>query len=207
MQSLPDKSQFGIISFGSTAEWMSLDRFKAVIFNYENRTRDRTLREIANFTNDFKGTNILNPIKMAFRAKVAQGVKKRIFMLTDGSVPDSAEMVKIDGKPQTFYSYIKNTCQGTDDVKVFTFGIGDECSKQLVKDSSVVGRGDYSIVGDNDPKSLKIKVVQSLRKASEPALQNCTFDFGSKPKQLGQLWRNEVVRCFKIVTEEEFSEI
>lgn len=159
MQSLPDKSQFGIISFGSTAEWMTLDRFKAVIFNYENRTRDRTLREIQNFTNDFKGTNILNPIKMAFKAKVAQGVKKRIFMLTDGSVPDSAEMVRIDGKPQTFYSYIKNTCQATDDVKVFTFGIGDECSKQLVKDSSVVGRGDYNIVGDHDPKLLKIKVV------------------------------------------------
>lgn len=68
---------------------------------------------------------------------------------------------------------------------MFTFGIGDECSKQLVKDSSVVGRGDYSIVGDNDPKSLKIKVVETLRKASEPALQNCSFDFGSKPKQLG----------------------
>jgi len=53
---------------------------------------------------------------------------------------------------------------------VFTFGIGNGCDEDLVKRAAQAGRGCYSIVGDNNPKDLKAKVINSLRKASDPAL-------------------------------------
>lgn len=56
--------------------------------------------------------------------------------------------------------------------------------------SAQEGKGDYCIIADNDPKLLKSKVVSALRKASEPSLQDCSFDFGTEKRILGSLWRN-----------------
>ena len=69
---------------------------------------------------------------------------------------------------------------GTDDTKVFTFGIGDGCSVDLCKRVAIAGRGDYNIVQDGKPKELKAKVVNALRKASEPAYQKFEITFGKE---------------------------
>ena len=61
-------------------------------------------------------------------------------------------------------------CSKNDDTKVFTFGIGNGYDEDLIKRFALAGRGSHSIVGDNDPKDLKAKVVNALRKASDPAL-------------------------------------
>jgi hypothetical protein len=61
-------------------------------------------------------------------------------------------------------------CSNNDDTKVFTFGIGTGCDEDLVKRAAEAGRGSYSMVVDNNPKDLKAKVVNALRKASDPAL-------------------------------------
>jgi len=69
-------------------------------------------------------------------------------------------------------------CSENDDTKVFTFGIGNGCDEDLVKRVAEAGRGSYSIVGDNNPKDLKAKVINALRKASDPALSNCSLNIG-----------------------------
>jgi hypothetical protein len=43
-------------------------------------------------------------------------------------------------------------CKLRDNIKVFTFGIGSGCDKDLVKRCSEVGNGFHSIVEDGDPK-------------------------------------------------------
>ena len=87
--------------------------------------------------------------------------KKRIFILTDGTV----------GNTQQIVDYCKNICgNNSDDIKVFTFGIGDGCSVDLCKRVAEAGRGEASIVSDGSEKELKAKVVDALRKASDPAL-------------------------------------
>ena len=53
---------------------------------------------------------------------------------------------------------------------MFTFGIGSGCDRDLVGRVAEAGRGTSSIIEDNDPKDLKEKVVNALRKASDPAL-------------------------------------
>lgn len=61
-------------------------------------------------------------------------------------------------------------CSNNDDTKVFTFGIGAGCDKDLVTKVAEAGRGSFSMVGDNNPKDLKEKVINALSVASEPAL-------------------------------------
>jgi len=70
-------------------------------------------------------------------------------------------------------------------------------------------------VKDNEMDTLKEKVIASLRKASEPSYTECTFSFGvdsndnnvinpGKQRKLGNLFRNEVRRCFTIMDTKQF---
>ena len=65
---------------------------------------------------------------------------------------------------------------------------------------------------------LSEKVIESLRQAGVPALEGCKFDFGNNiahgfsdgdikftsMTDLGQLYQNDLVRLYSIMTEEEF---
>ena len=61
-------------------------------------------------------------------------------------------------------------CASSDNIKVFSFGIGSGCDKDLVNRMAISGRGSSSIIEDGDSKELKVKVINALRKASDPAL-------------------------------------
>jgi len=90
----------------------------------------------------------------------------------------------------------------------------------LVVGCAKAGLGDYSFVADGSLSELKAKVISSLQKASEPSLQDCSFTFGvpennndkisslmrpHEARELGPLFRNNVVRCFSVVTEAQFN--
>ena len=104
---------------------------------------------------------------------------------------------------------IKKHCDSNILDKVFTFGIGDHCDTDLVINSSVAGRGNYSLVKDKDLNRLNEKVVDQLQTALEPALVDCQFSFlnAETPVDLGQLFRFRLVRIFKIMTEENFKNL
>lgn len=56
----------------------------------------------------------------------------------------------------------------SDKVTIHTFGVGNGCSKYLVKNVAKAGRGSYSFVEENE--NLKAKVIKALQKAVEPSL-------------------------------------
>lgn len=57
--------------------------------------------------------------------------------------------------------------------KVFSFGLGDECSKDLVTNAAKLGRGESYFANSDELDSLKSKVIEALQIASEPMMQNC----------------------------------
>jgi hypothetical protein len=63
--------------------------------------------------------------------------------------------------------------------RVHSFGIGSGCSKYLVKEVAIAGRGSYSFVSDKD--NLNVKVIDALKKASNPSLRNCSLKFEKTP--------------------------
>ena len=85
-------------------------------------------------------------------------------------------------------------------MRVFTFGIGRDCDKKLVKDSAVVGRGiNYLIEDSTDMNLLKTKIIDALQKAMEPAFDNSilTLTGLSNDKKhvvkLGSIFRSQIV--------------
>jgi len=156
MQSLPSKCEFGVISFGSNADWMSNDQMTV----YNNQTRDDCLNKLASFSDNYGGTDILCPLRMAFTLPQKANYKRRVFLLTDGTVHNGTEIA----------NYVGSECSKNDNMKLFSFGIGSGCDSKLVMDAAKAGKGESSIIGDNDPVKLKEKVVSALKKASEPSL-------------------------------------
>jgi hypothetical protein len=65
-----------------------------------------------------------------------------------------------------------------DNTRVFTFGIGNGCNKNLVENSAKAGKGKHYFVMEWEMDQLKAKVIDSLQTASEPALTGCEFSFG-----------------------------
>ena len=54
---------------------------------------------------------------------------------------------------------VDTTCKENDNIKVFSFGVGSGCSKGLVDGVAKYGRGEYSIIKDNDSVALKAQVI------------------------------------------------
>jgi hypothetical protein len=85
-------------------------------------------------------------------------------------------------------------------LRVFTFGIGRDCDKKLVKESAEVGRGiNYLIEDSKDMILLKTKIIDALQKAMEPAFDNSilTLTGLSNNKKhvvkLGSIFRSQLV--------------
>jgi uncharacterized protein YegL len=101
------------------------------------------------------------------------GFERRVFLLTDGGVSD----------PEAIINLVKKHCNTNKDDKVFTFGIGDGCSRYIVEESAKAGNGDFNFVAQTNIQQLKSIVISSLAKASEPSLKECEFDFGVQRRE------------------------
>ena len=91
VRSLPVNCKFSIISFGSDFECMKLDNRDCI--SYKDKTKDAALEQIESFDEDFGGTNILSPLKYA-QTGMDSGLKKRVFLLTDGAVSDRNSVIE-----------------------------------------------------------------------------------------------------------------
>lgn len=98
-------------------------------------------------------------------------VNKRIFLLTDGSVSQPDQVIKL-------------AKTNADEGRVHSFGVGYGCSKYLVKEVAKAGRGSFSFVDEKQGSMLKSKVISALRKAVEPSLKNCAFTFNKQNFEL-----------------------
>lgn len=69
---------------------------------------------------DLGGTNILRPLREVLQSKPKEGYPRQLFVLTDGEVSNTQECINFVRKH-------------SDTTRVFTFGIGNEASQELVK--------------------------------------------------------------------------
>ena len=92
-------------------------------------------------------------------------------------------------------------------MRVFSFGLGDGCDKNLVKQSAKAGRGTSTIVEDNDP-NLNGLVIRALATAMEPSMKNTRYGFNDRdflPED--ELYRNSLVFASEIFTAAEFENL
>lgn len=92
IRSLPKDCSFSIISFGS--DYYVEEIGGSGVITYTNEDKEAALNLLKDFRSDYGGTNILQPLSHAQSELGSGEKKKRIFLLTDGTVSDPQSVVQ-----------------------------------------------------------------------------------------------------------------
>ena len=158
IQSLPPKSFFQLIGFGSDFKYYN---DSPVEYNKENV--EKIIQVINDLKADMGGTNISTPLKDIFSSKNYDNINlaKNIFLLTDGQVHDREECINsISANNSRF--------------RIQSIGIGNDFDKVLIERCGKLGKGTSSFVVNVE--ELNHIVIDTLNKCLRPYLTNINFD-------------------------------
>ncbi|CDW78536.1 UNKNOWN [Stylonychia lemnae] len=201
LKSLPPRSNFEIISFGTQYTVLSGSPNG---LEYNDITINNAMNQIESFQADMGGTEIYQPLEYAISG-IQTKLQKRIFMLTDGEVSNRNQVVELAGK-----------CPY--DVRIHSIGIGRGCDVRLVSDVATQGKGSCSLVVES--KDLKAIVIKALARAKDPSYSNCKFILSQNPiisannlkhnliNTTGfELFRNEIFLILAIIPKQDFENL
>ncbi|KAL3888724.1 hypothetical protein ACJMK2_001087 [Sinanodonta woodiana] len=149
LKSLPVNCYFNVIGFGSHFE--SLFPEGSEKYNEENLKKAEELQ--GQMEADMGGTDILQPLKHIFKQTPIDNYPRQLFVLTDGEVHNTREVVKLTGSNSQY-------------TRVFTVGIGQGASTTLVRGLAKAGNGKEVFVKDTE--RLQSKVMSLLQCAMQP---------------------------------------
>ena len=159
IQSLPAKSYYQIIGFGS-----SFVKYDNTPKKYIQNNINKTIEMIDNLTAKLGGTDIYSPLKDIFDSyKIYDKINlpKNIFLLTDG---------EIENKKETLELIEKNNSKFT----IYSIGIGNSFDKDLIKNAGLLGKGSYNFC----PKleGLNTIIADEVSRAIRPYMTKINFN-------------------------------
>ncbi len=158
IQSLPPKSYFQLIGFGSQYKYYNE---KPIEYNKENV--QNIIEVINNLSANMGGTNISGPLKDIFASGSYSNINlaKNIFLLTDGQVHDREECINCISANNSRF-------------RIQAIGIGNNFDKILIERCGKIGKGSSSFVVNIE--ELNHIVIDTLNKCLRPYLTNINFD-------------------------------
>ena len=156
LKSLPPDSLFNVVSFGSSYEFLRDGPSQ----KYTQSTLERAVDEVERFSADFGGTEIYKPLKIIFNSPLREGYPRSVFLLTDGAVSNTSQVLKLiqDNRHKN---------------KMFTIGIGDGCSQELITQAAACGHGKHAFVAKNS--EIYEKVISLLNTSLSPCYSDISF--------------------------------
>lgn len=158
IRSLPTNSYFNIVSFG--------DKYNMLFpksVQYNNESLKKASQYISSINADMGGTELLQPLKAVFSSKTTPGYPRQVFVLTDGQVSNTEEVINL-------------VQRNSDSSRVFSLGIGSGVSHHLVEGMARAGKGTCEYVVDGQP--MESTIIKQLKNAVQPSLQNVRVDWG-----------------------------
>ncbi|CAD8171778.1 unnamed protein product [Paramecium octaurelia] len=184
LKSLPEDCSFNIISFGSDIRKM---------FNipqaYNQQTLNQAIQQVQEMDADLGGTDIFKALVQGIYDDNYQKIKDypetiNAFLLTDGEDSPNRilELVQENQRPET---------------RIYTLGIGNNCSEYLVQRLAEVGNGKCQLVGDNE--DINSKVIDLLEDSLTQYLKGFALEHNidkvsqiiPDPKSITQLKKNQ----------------
>ena len=158
LQSLPPKSYYQIIGFGS--------QFK----KYDNEPKEyiqKHIKEsidlIKGLTANLGGTDIYSPLKNIYDSKEDyQKIKlpKNIFLLTDGEINDKNKTLQIIE-------------QNSNEFFIYSIGIGERFDQDLIKNAGVLGKGNYNFC--KNIENLNKVIISEIKNSCRPFIYDFEF--------------------------------
>jgi Ca2+-binding EF-hand superfamily protein len=146
LRSLPQGCRFNIIGFGSTFQSL----FQEGSVQYGAESLHTASEHALHVRADLGGTEILEPLRYIYAQPVPSGFERRIIVLTDGQVSNTAQVLNLAKESAAAGS-------------VYTIGIGSGVSHHLVEGLAEAGGGAAEFVAGNE--RLEPKVVRQLQRA------------------------------------------
>ena len=140
VKSMPEDCYFNIISFGSTYQCLFPQSRK-----YSGTTLEEGVAHISTFDAHMGGTEIKQPMQFIFGQPAIEVYTRQIFLLTDGEVSNTQELKTM----------CRDNC-ALNGPRVFTLGIGNAVSHDLVEGMAEAGYGDAQFVMENERFEKKI---------------------------------------------------
>ena len=159
--------------------------------NTEENVQD-ALNQLSSFQADMCENDMFSPYQYTVDTLSKLQKETRIFILTDGK---EATREQVIAKAIT-----------TSNIRTYTFGIGNDCDRDMVQKVAANGRGSCSIVRDKE-EGLKSLVITALQHASDPSLQAVQVDLGNGPEKLGEVFRDQVIMRSQIMTWTDFQKL
>ena len=157
LQSLPPKSYYQIIGFGTT--------FKVYDEKPKEYTQENILQSI-NIIEDLKadlgGTDIYSPLKYIYDSYEIHdkiNLPRNIFLLTDGAIDDKKKTLDLIYKNSSKYF-------------IYSIGIGHYFDEDLIKNAGIIGKGGYNFCKDLEVGSV---IVNEINKSISGFCSNITI--------------------------------
>ena len=178
MQSLPQKSYFQLIGFGTDYK-----KYNQSPIEYKKENVKRTLQIIKGLQSSMGGTNISAPLKDIFENKEYDNIPlaRNIFLLTDGQVYDRESCINL-------------ISTNSNKFRIQAIGIGDDFDKILIERAGRIGNGSSAFV--IDVNKINEVVIEALNKCLRPYLININFCFANKSMMRCPILVNEPINNF-----------
>jgi len=139
LKSLPLDCFFNVLSFGDKSFFL----FQEQSIKSSEASIAYSINEISSFKADLGGTELFNSLKKVFLLKKQDNYPRNVFILTDGDISNTEQVLELIAK-------------NTEQFRVYTIGIGNGCSRQLIIEGANVGKGSYEFIADNEKTNEKI---------------------------------------------------
>ena len=173
MQSLPDKSYFQLIGFGSDYKKYNEE---PVIYNKENV--EKIINIINGLSADLGGTNISGPLKSIYDDECYSKINlsRNIFLLTDGQVFDREKCINL-------------ITANSGKFRIHSLGIGNDFDKVLIQQCGKLGKGSSSFV--KEVEKINSVVIDVLNKSLRPYITDIKFEFENYKEEIA----SNIITC------------
>ncbi|PKC76294.1 hypothetical protein RhiirA1_528033 [Rhizophagus irregularis] len=155
LRSLPEDCYFNVVSFGS--DYDSLFPKSEL---YSETSLSEALNLAQTMKSNYRGTKVYNVLEWVFKNS-RDDMSTSIFLITDGKVRNVDQIVELVSKHEE---------EKNDDLRLFSLGIGDSVSHNLVESVARAGKG-YAQFVTNDERMDK-KVIGMLKNALNPPIKD-----------------------------------
>ena len=158
LQSLPAKSYYQIIGFGSV--FIAYDESPKE-YNQENIKKSLEMTDF--LSPNLGGTDIYSPLKNIYDSyKVHDEINlpRNIFLLTDGEIEDKKKTLDLIYKNSSKYF-------------IYSIGIGNNFDEDLIKNAGTIGKGGYNFC--KEIEEMNKVIIKELNKAISPFYSNISI--------------------------------
>ena len=155
LQSLPAKSYYQIIGFGS--KFIAYDETPK---EYTQENIQKSLVFIDYLNANLGGTDIYSPLKYVFDSyKIYDMINlpRNIFLLTDGEIENKKKTLDLIYENNTKYN-------------IYSIGIGNNFDEDLIKNVGIIGKGGYNFC--KEIEEMNKVIIKELNRAISPFNSN-----------------------------------